>query len=134
MPTYNEDGAGNYSVGNKRPPKHRQFQLGKSGNPTGRPKGSIGIKAKLANGLRKIVTVKKKGKPTKMMREDVIVEQLLDNSMRGDLKSVTFALRMNDDFTAQAQTAAAVKDFPMPDTEALKRISARLKRRLEEDS
>jgi hypothetical protein len=29
-----------YDVGYRKPPKHKQFKLGQSGNPRGRPKGS----------------------------------------------------------------------------------------------
>lgn len=133
MPTNDDDTREDYTVGNKRPPKHSQFAPGKSGNPAGRPKGSIGVKAKLAKELRKIITVKKNGKSIKMMKEDVILEQLIDNSMRGDLKSAALVLKMNEDFNNQAQTATAAEHFTMPGKEALKRISERLLRHVGED-
>ena len=38
-------------VGYGRPPKHSRFKPGHSGNPRGRPKGAVGVKATLAKVL-----------------------------------------------------------------------------------
>jgi Family of unknown function (DUF5681) len=46
-----EERAFDNAVGYCRPPKHTQFKAGQSGNPKGRPKGTISS----ANFLRKIL-------------------------------------------------------------------------------
>ena len=128
MPTDKDDKTPEYAVGNKRPPKHQRFQPGKSGNPSGRPKGSRGTKASLKRELNKKVTVKKNGKPTKMTKEEVIIAQLVDNSMRGDLKSSALVLRMSADNDNSIDAASLADDIVMPDKESLKRIAGRLVR------
>jgi hypothetical protein len=43
-----EDDSKPYLVGNRRPPRDRQFKPGASGNPAGRRKGSLNFKTLLA--------------------------------------------------------------------------------------
>ena len=72
-------------VGYKKPPKHAQFQPGKSGNPNGRPKG-----AKSPTGhevFDQLVTVNQKGKPKKIKAIDALLSQLLIDAMKGDHKA-----------------------------------------------
>jgi hypothetical protein len=53
---------GSYEVGNCKPPKHSQFQKGKSGNPKGRRKGSKNLKTLIREEFLKPITVVEKGK------------------------------------------------------------------------
>ena len=59
---------GSYEVGNCKPPKHSQFQKGKSGNAKGRPKGSKNLKTLIREEFLKPITVVEKGKSTKIPR------------------------------------------------------------------
>ena len=59
-----------YRVGDKRPPKHIQFTPGQSGNPAGRPKGSVNLKQKFEKELGKTITVTKNGMPIRMTKAD----------------------------------------------------------------
>ena len=72
-------------VGYKKPPKHAQFQPGKSGNPNGRPKGS-----KSPTGdevFDQLVTVTQKGKAKKIPAITALKIQLLNDAMKGDHKA-----------------------------------------------
>jgi hypothetical protein len=114
------------------PPKRTQFKPGQSGNPAGRPKGSISLKTKVDRELRKPISVVKNGKLTKMTKGDVIVAQLVESSMKGDVRTATMVLRMIEDVTAAMGTANESVEISMPDKDALKRINARLQRLVED--
>ena len=129
-----KDKAQPYQVGNKCPPKEHQFKPGQSGCPTGRPKGSLGLKTKLAQEMAKTIAVKKNGKLVKMKKEDVIVERIVENSMRGDLRSTSLLIAMTQDEGGQAgATGPSVEPIKL-DTAALQRIASRLARKIEENS
>lgn len=83
-----------YEVGNKRPPKHSRFKPGQSGNPKGRPKGSHSLSASVGQELRKPVTAMKGGKPVKMTKGGLIANQLVDNSMKNNLKATALVLKL----------------------------------------
>jgi hypothetical protein len=124
---------GHYTVGNKRPPKHSRFKPGQSGNPAGRPNGSTNLKTKLDKELRKSVSVTKNGKPTKMTKGDVIVAQLVDSSMKGDVRTAAMVLRLTEDVSVPMVVTNETVEIAMPDKDALKRISARLRRLVEDE-
>ena len=85
-----------YAVGNKKPPRHTQFKPGFSGNPDGRPKGSVNLRTRVRQGLRKSIMVNKNGRPTRMQVLDVIAKPMssaspcfaIELSMKGDLKAI----------------------------------------------
>jgi hypothetical protein len=81
-----------YDVGHGKPPKHSQFQKGKSGNPTGRPKGSKSASTLAKEMFLKPVTVTVNGKPTKMPVIAALFARMLAAAMNGDLKAIKLAL------------------------------------------
>ena len=48
-----------YAVGNKKPPLHTRFTPGKSGNPSGRPKGRSNLEATVMKEFYKTIDVKR---------------------------------------------------------------------------
>ena len=74
-------------VGYGKPPKHAQFQAGQSGNPKGRPKGSLNLAAALNRALREKVTVIENGQRKSITKLDAAVIGLVNRSAKGDAKA-----------------------------------------------
>jgi hypothetical protein len=64
-----------YAVGFGKPPRHTQFQKGRSGNPKGRPKGSVNFATGLRRALLATVMVKDNGITRRMTKFDVACRQ-----------------------------------------------------------
>ena len=81
----------------KQTPKDTRFKPGQSGNPAGRPKGSCNLRTKVLQQLRQSVTVMKRGKPVKMTKVDVIANQMVDGSMKGDHKATVLVMKIDEE-------------------------------------
>ena len=60
---------GREKVGYGRPPKANQFKPGKSGNPKGRPKGSLNLVNDLAAELSELITVREDGRARRISKQ-----------------------------------------------------------------
>jgi len=119
-------GEGDYRVGPGRPPKQRQFKPGVSGNPRGRPKGSVNLRTRVTQQLRQAVTVTRNGRPVKMRKGDLIALQIVDAAAKGDLKAAMLAVRLDDEAAVSLSKVATEESFEMPDKENLLFIADRL--------
>ena len=107
-----------YEVGNKKPPRHAQFKPGFSGNPNGRPKGSVNLRTRVRQGLRKSIVVTKNGRPTRMPVLDVIANRLLESSMKGDLKAIQWVDQSDQEATANEMAKhGEAEDIGLPNKE-----------------
>src|SRR5271154_925175 len=89
--------ARDYEVGDRHPPKHSRFKPGQSGNPKGRPKGSVNLRTRITQQLRQPVTVTRNGRPVKMRKVDLIALQIVDSAAKGNLQAVQLAVRLDDE-------------------------------------
>ena len=123
-----------YEVGNKRPPRHTQFELASLETPPAGQKGSIGLRQKIDKELRKSIVVTKNGKPVRMSKGDVVVEQYVGLAMKPDHRAVALVMRTNEENSAaQANATSFAVDASLPDKTTLKQIAARMKRLIEDE-
>jgi hypothetical protein len=72
-------------VGYGKPPKHGQFKPGKSGNPRGRPRGALGLKAELKAELDEFVTITVDGKPKRIRKRRLVIKALAAKAAKGNV-------------------------------------------------
>ena len=74
-----------YEVGYGKPPKARQFQPGKSGNPAGRPRGSKNLATVVLREARKPVRVSGPNGGRTITKIEASILQLANQSAQGHL-------------------------------------------------
>lgn len=83
-----------YEVGYAKPPVHSRFQSGQSGNPRGRPKGSLSLAGAINRALREKVVVVIGGKRRNMSKLDAAITNLVNQAVKGDSKATAMVLSL----------------------------------------
>ena len=102
------DDEGDHKVGYGKPPRHRQFVKGQSGNPRGRPAGAKNLKTLLNKALNELVIVTENGGQRKISKREAIVTQLVNRSAQADLKAIQILLAMLRDIEGHAEAGAPI--------------------------
>ena len=77
-----------YKVGYGKAPKVTRFKPGKSGNPSGRPKGSKNLKTDIEDVLSETIPIKEGGKSKRVSKQRAVVMALVVRAMKGDVRAV----------------------------------------------
>jgi hypothetical protein len=106
-------------VGYGNPPKHTQFEKGKSGNPEGRPKGSRNFATVLQDELKRRVPVTEDGKRKKITKREATAKQLANKAASGDLKAIPIVLNETRAYEAAAAVDVSSAEIVTPEDQAV---------------
>ena len=81
-------------VGNGKPPEATRFKPGKSGNPKGRPKGSLNLATDLSAELGEQITVREGGRQHRISKQRALVKSLMAKALQGDVRATTAVLAL----------------------------------------
>jgi hypothetical protein len=87
-----------YEVGYGKPPKGSQFQKGKSGNSSGRPKQDRGIAAVFRKISKQKVRTNGQNGPQCMTKLEASMTQLLNKAASGDLRAMKILVQLANRF------------------------------------
>ena len=75
-------------VGYCNPPGHARFKKGQSGNPKGRPKGTLNMATVLERALREKVVINENGRRKTVTKLEASIKQLINKAASGELKAL----------------------------------------------
>jgi DNA modification methylase len=94
-------------VGFCRPPRATRFKKGVSGNPNGRPKGSLNVATTFIKALREKVVINEGGKRKTVTKLEAALKQLVNKAASGDLHALRQLRELANDAEAKQNAAAA---------------------------
>ncbi len=75
-------------IGYCNPPEHTRFKKGHSGNPRGRPKGTLNLATVLERTLREKVVINENGRRKTVSKLEAAIKQLTNKAASGELKAL----------------------------------------------
>lgn len=102
------------AVGFGRPPQSTRFKKGVSGNPKGRPKGSLNVATVFMRTLREKVVINEHGQRKTVTKLEAALKQLVNKAAGGDLRAIG-QLRDLAREAEEKQNAAATQQGPAVD-------------------
>ncbi len=119
-----------FEVGYGKPPKATQFKKGQSGNPKGRPKGSLNLRTILEKVASEKVQISVNGVKVRLPKLEVVITQMANQAAGGNLRASKEFLalyRLEQDAAGGHDDLKNVDD-PKQDKDVLRQLVARLRR------
>jgi len=73
-----------YEIGRGKPPPHTRFKPGQSGNPRGRPRGSVDFGRALLAAASETVVITENGRKLRLSKLDIAARQVANKAASGD--------------------------------------------------
>jgi hypothetical protein len=92
-------------VGYGKPPGATRFKKGVSGNPRGRPKGSLNVATVFIKTLREKVVINEHGQRKTVTKLEAALKQLVNKAASGDIRALRQLLESARDAEAKQNTS-----------------------------
>lgn len=79
-------------VGYRKPPTKSRFKPGQSGNPNGRPKGSVNLKTDLRSELSEKIQIREGERSLKVSKQRAMLKALVSKALKGDPRAANVVL------------------------------------------
>ena len=89
------------------PPEATRFKKGVSGNPKGRPRGSLNVATAFTKALREKVVINEHGQRKTITMLEAVLKQLVNKAASGDLRAVAQSVALARDAEAKQNMAGA---------------------------
>ena len=121
-------------VGYGKPPVATRFQKGVSGNPKGRPRGSLNVATVFTKTLRERVVINEHGQRKTVTKLEAALKQLINKAASGDLRALRQLVELARDAEAKQNASGAQNPgIGELDQEVMDGILKRFERKKEED-
>jgi len=125
---------GTYDVGYGKPPKHAQFKKGYSGNPDGRPKGTLNLATLLERTLREEVVVNENGRRKVITKLEAAIVQLVNKAASGDGQAMRYLCHLVTSAEERSDVVEPITQFSETDQKVLDNILKRFQHNHKERS
>jgi hypothetical protein len=82
------------SIGYKKPPAAHRFTPGRSGNPSGKPKGTRSLKSDLRDELSELVPFREGDREVEISKQRVVIKQLVASAIAGNTRAIATLVAM----------------------------------------
>src|SRR3569623_580770 len=112
-------------VGYGRPPVASRFKPGQSGNPKGRPKGTLNLKTDLRNELAEKIQIREGQRSLKVSKQRAMLKALVSEALKGDARAANVVLTLVGKLFEPETAAEAIPALTTDDQAILERFLAR---------
>jgi Family of unknown function (DUF5681) len=112
-------------VGYRKPPARTRFQPGQSGNPNGRPKGSVNLKTDLRSELSEHIRIREGERSLTVSKQRAMLKALVAQALKGDARAANVVLTLVGKLFEPEAVAEQVPALTSDDHAILERFLAR---------
>jgi Family of unknown function (DUF5681) len=112
-------------VGYRKPPARTRFQPGQSGNPNGRPKGSVNLRTDLRSELSEQIRIREGERSLKVSKQRAMLKALVAKALKGDARAANVVLTLVGKLFEPEAAAEQVPALTSDDHAILERFLAR---------
>lgn len=115
----------NGPVGYGRPPVSARFKAGQSGNPKGRPRGTLNLRTDIKEELAERIRLREGERDLKVSKQRAMLKALVAKALKGDARAANILLGLVSKLVEPEPEREVVPDLSAEDQDILERFLAR---------